>query len=255
MRFGKKGVERSLEDELRGRAGAVQVEVNAVGRVVRELDRTEGQPGSNALLTIDLDLQRFAAEKLKEHQSGSVVVLDVVTGDVLAMVLDARLRSQHLRPRHHPERMARPARQPRAAAQQQGDQRRLSAGLDLQDGDGAGGAGIQGDRSLDAAALPRLHRARQHQVPLLAAGRPRLDQRRRGDHRLLRLLLLRGRAPGRRRPHRRRGRPAGLRQAERARPAGRVGRASSRAAPGSRRSSASPGSMATRSTSASARAT
>ena len=85
MRFGKKGVERSLEDDLRGRAGAVQVEVTAVGRVGRELDRTEGQAGSNALLTIDLDLQRFAAEKMKQHQSGSVVVLDVVTGDVLAM--------------------------------------------------------------------------------------------------------------------------------------------------------------------------
>ncbi|HTG22982.1 MAG TPA: penicillin-binding protein 2, partial [Reyranella sp.] len=86
LRFGKKGVERSLEDELRGRAGAVQVEVNSVGRVVRELDRTEGQPGANALLTIDLDLQRFATERMKEQQSGSVVVLDVVTGDVLAMV-------------------------------------------------------------------------------------------------------------------------------------------------------------------------
>jgi len=86
MRFGKKGVERSLEDDLRGRAGAVQVEVNAVGRVVRELDRTEGQPGANALLTIDLDIQRFATEKMKEHQSGSVVVLDVITGDVIAMV-------------------------------------------------------------------------------------------------------------------------------------------------------------------------
>jgi len=86
MRFGKKGVERTLEDELRGRAGAVQVEVNAVGRVVRELDRNEGQPGANALLTVDLELQRFAAEKMKEHQSGSVVVMDVITGDVLAMV-------------------------------------------------------------------------------------------------------------------------------------------------------------------------
>ncbi len=85
IRFGKKGVERSLEDDLRGRAGAVQVEVNAVGRVVRELDRTEGQPGSNALLTIDLDLQRFAAERLKDHQSGSVVVIDVITGDVIVM--------------------------------------------------------------------------------------------------------------------------------------------------------------------------
>ena len=86
LRFGKKGAERSLEDELRGRAGAVQVEVNSVGRVVRELDRTEGQPGANALLTIDLDLQRFAADRMKEHQSGSVVVLDVITGDVLVMV-------------------------------------------------------------------------------------------------------------------------------------------------------------------------
>ena len=92
MRFGKKGVERSLEDDLRGRAGAVQVEVNAVGRVVRELDRTEGQPGANALLTIDLELQKFANEKLKEqqagseHQSGAVVVMDVITGDVIVMV-------------------------------------------------------------------------------------------------------------------------------------------------------------------------
>jgi penicillin-binding protein 2 len=92
VRFGKKGVERSLEDDLRGRAGAVQVEVNAVGRVVRELDRTEGTPGANALLTIDLDLQRFASDRLaqqqanSEHKSGSVVVMDVVTGDILAMV-------------------------------------------------------------------------------------------------------------------------------------------------------------------------
>jgi len=86
LRFGKKGVERSLEDDLRGRAGAVQVEVNAVGRVVRELDRTEGQPGTNALLTIDTDLQRFVADKMKAQQSGAVVVMDVVTGDIIAMV-------------------------------------------------------------------------------------------------------------------------------------------------------------------------
>ncbi|SKA33756.1 penicillin-binding protein 2 [Enhydrobacter aerosaccus] len=94
MRFGKKGVERSLEDDLRGRAGAVQVEVNAVGRVVRELDRTDGQAGDNVLLTVDLELQRFAAERLRaaqvnaEHKSGSVVVIDIVTGDILAMVSD-----------------------------------------------------------------------------------------------------------------------------------------------------------------------
>lgn len=86
MRFGKKGMERALEDDLRGRAGAVQVEVNAVGRVVRELDRNEGQPGANALLTVDLELQRFAAARLADHQSGAVVVLDVITGDVIVMM-------------------------------------------------------------------------------------------------------------------------------------------------------------------------
>lgn len=92
IRFGKKGVERSLEDDLRGKAGAVQVEVNAVGRVVRELDRNDGQPGANVLLTIDLDLQRYAEKCLQEaqakyeHRSGAAVVIDVVTGDILAMV-------------------------------------------------------------------------------------------------------------------------------------------------------------------------
>ena len=155
LRFGKKGVERSLEDELRGRAGAVQVEVNAVGRVVRELDRTEGQPGANALLTIDLDLQRFVAERVKEHQSGSVVVLDVITGDVLAMVsmpgFDPNTFARGITQSEWRELLESPER----PLQQQVDQRRLSAGLDLQDGDGAGGARIQGDRSVDAAALHR----------------------------------------------------------------------------------------------------
>ena len=138
--------------------------------------------------------------------------------------VDAGLRSQHLRPRHHPDRMARAARQPRAAAAQQVDRRRLSAGLDLQDGDGAGGAGIQGDRAVDAAALRRPSRARRHQVPLLAEGRPRLDQRGRGDRPVLRLLLLRGGPQGRHRPHRRCRRPARLRPHQRARPARRIGR-------------------------------
>jgi len=89
MRFGKKGVERSLEDDLRGRAGAVQVEVNAVGRVVRELDRTEGQPGANALLTIDLDIEPCQVSFLR---SGLTALLLPDTHDV---VLRLRQR-QHL---------------------------------------------------------------------------------------------------------------------------------------------------------------
>ncbi|MCW5748941.1 MAG: penicillin-binding protein 2 [Alphaproteobacteria bacterium] len=85
MRIGKKGVEKAADEQLRGKPGGVQVEVNAVGRVVRELDRAEGESGANLLLTIDLELQRFVAERLKD-QSASAVVLDVVSGDILAMV-------------------------------------------------------------------------------------------------------------------------------------------------------------------------
>lgn len=85
MRIGKKGIERRFDDKLRGKAGAVQMEVNAVGRVVRELDRSDGEPGANLLLTIDLELQRWVAERLK-NESAAAVVMDVISGDILAMV-------------------------------------------------------------------------------------------------------------------------------------------------------------------------
>lgn len=85
FRTGKKGVEKALDMRLRGRAGNVQLEVNAVGRVIRELARDEGQPGANQVLTLDAGLQRFAHERLA-GQSGAVVVMDIHNGDVLALV-------------------------------------------------------------------------------------------------------------------------------------------------------------------------
>ncbi len=84
MRIGKKGIEKGAETMLRGRPGGVQVEVNARGRVVRELDRVESEAGSNIQLTIDLPLQQFVAERLAE-QSASAVVMDAITGDILAL--------------------------------------------------------------------------------------------------------------------------------------------------------------------------
>ena len=255
IRFGKKGVERSLEDELRGRAGAVQVEVNAVGRVVRELDRTEGQPGSNALLTIDLELQRFAAEKMKAHQSGSVVVLDVVTGDVLAMVST---------PGFDPNTFARGITQSEWRELLESPERPLN-------NKAINGVYPPGSTYKMVTALAALESkaidpwTRLPCMGFIELGNIKFHCWLKGGHgstnvteaiaAFLRLLLLRGRPPRRRRPHRRRG-AAGWASAGRASsacPASR--RASSRAAPGSRRSSASPGSTATRSTSASARAT
>ncbi|MGB0672190.1 MAG: penicillin-binding transpeptidase domain-containing protein, partial [Rhodospirillales bacterium] len=85
FRIGKDGLEKVHDLELRGSGGTSQVEVNAVGRVIRELSRTEGQPGTDVPISIDLELQKEAAGLLAEH-SGSAVVLDIKTGEVLAMV-------------------------------------------------------------------------------------------------------------------------------------------------------------------------
>lgn len=85
MRIGKRGVEKSADRALRGRPGFVQLEVDAAGRVMRELDRIEGEPGANVSLTIDGELQRFVVDRLGD-QSASAVVMDIITGDVLAMV-------------------------------------------------------------------------------------------------------------------------------------------------------------------------
>ncbi len=85
FRIGKNGVEKMHDLELRGRAGNVQVEVNAHGRVIRELDRNEGKPGNDVTLTVDANLQQYTAERLGA-ESASAAVLDVETGACLAIV-------------------------------------------------------------------------------------------------------------------------------------------------------------------------
>jgi penicillin-binding protein 2 len=85
FRIGKNGVEKVYDRVLRGTGGRSEVEVNALGRVIRELDRRDGQPGSDLRLSIDLDLQRLAFERLGE-ESGAAVLLDVHSGNVLALV-------------------------------------------------------------------------------------------------------------------------------------------------------------------------
>ncbi len=85
MRVGRAGVEKFHDLSLRGRAGAVQLEVNAVGRVIRELDRQEGTPGQDIGLTIDADLQKMVIDRIGD-ESASAVVMDARNGEVLAMV-------------------------------------------------------------------------------------------------------------------------------------------------------------------------
>ncbi|HUB44770.1 MAG TPA: penicillin-binding protein 2 [Acetobacteraceae bacterium] len=84
IRIGRAGVEKYHDLALRGHAGVVQLEVNAVGRVIRELDRQEGTPGDTVGLTIDADLQQAVIGRLGD-ESASAVVLDCTNGEVLAM--------------------------------------------------------------------------------------------------------------------------------------------------------------------------
>ena len=82
FQIGKTGVESKLEAELRGSAGAKRIEVNAAGRVMREVGRKPPVSGGDLQLTVDADLQRFAIHRMGED-SASAVVIDVRNGDVL----------------------------------------------------------------------------------------------------------------------------------------------------------------------------
>ncbi|PJI42339.1 penicillin-binding protein 2 [Ferrovibrio sp.] len=85
FRIGKSGVEKVYDEQLRGRAGHSQIEVNAYGRAIRELERHNGQQGDDVVLTIDADLQRFTQERFGED-SGAAVVIDIHTGEILSLV-------------------------------------------------------------------------------------------------------------------------------------------------------------------------
>ncbi len=82
FQIGKTGVEQRQERALRGAAGNSRIEVNAMGRVMRELDRAEGTPGRDLHLTIDHDLQSYALRRMG-GESASTVVMDTENGDIL----------------------------------------------------------------------------------------------------------------------------------------------------------------------------
>jgi penicillin-binding protein 2 len=89
---GQSGLEKLLEDELRGRAGGRNVVVNVAGRVMQVLDERPAEPGGSVTLTLDLDLQQAAEEGFLPEvlgapaRMGAAVALDPRNGDVLAFV-------------------------------------------------------------------------------------------------------------------------------------------------------------------------
>lgn len=83
-KIGKDGLEKQFEKNLRGVPGARRVEVTAGGRIVRDLETREDIQGAPVRLTIDGPLQDYAARRIG-LASGSVVVMDCRTGDLLCM--------------------------------------------------------------------------------------------------------------------------------------------------------------------------
>lgn len=84
FKIGKNGIEKVLDSKLRGSAGSSQVEVNVLGRVIRELSRQDSVAGQDVRLTIDLEIQKFAANRVRD-ESAAIIVMDVHSGELLGM--------------------------------------------------------------------------------------------------------------------------------------------------------------------------
>lgn len=84
FKVGQTGIERVYDQKLRGAPGLRRVEVNAVGREIRDIDRVDETAGQNLALSLDLKLQKKASE-LMAGVSGAVVVIDVTSGEIVTM--------------------------------------------------------------------------------------------------------------------------------------------------------------------------
>jgi penicillin-binding protein 2 len=102
------GIEGGFDAQLRGRAGAESVLVNNAGYRVSEIIGDQPAAGENVTLTIDLDLQRAAQDSLAAHQGpdarGAIVVMDVHSGDILALVSSPAINPDYAA--NNPARMA-----------------------------------------------------------------------------------------------------------------------------------------------------
>ena len=84
FQVGRYNIEDKAEGLLRGRAGTSRVEVNASGRVMRELDRDPAIPGSDVQLSVDAGLQNYVEARLTGESAGAVV-MDCRSGEILAL--------------------------------------------------------------------------------------------------------------------------------------------------------------------------
>ena len=84
LKVGKTGLEKTFENKLIGTNGVQRYEVNAYGKRIRQIDYKDGLKGKTIRLTTDTEIQKLCNELLK-GLAGSISVMDIYTGDVIAM--------------------------------------------------------------------------------------------------------------------------------------------------------------------------
>ncbi|MDC0216077.1 penicillin-binding protein 2 [Candidatus Pelagibacter sp.] len=84
LRVGKTGLEKVFEKDLIGINGVQRYEVNAYGKRINQIDHIEGIKGKDITLTIDAEIQKLS-NKLLEKKSGSISIMDIYTGEIIAM--------------------------------------------------------------------------------------------------------------------------------------------------------------------------
>ena len=84
LRVGKTGLEKTFENDLIGSNGVQRYEVNAYGKRINQIDFKEGKEGKSIKLTVDVEIQKLCNELLLD-KSGSISVMDIYTGDIIAM--------------------------------------------------------------------------------------------------------------------------------------------------------------------------
>ncbi|MDB4594890.1 penicillin-binding protein 2, partial [Candidatus Pelagibacter sp.] len=84
MKIGKLGLEKTLENYLIGTNAIQRYEVNAYGKRINQLEHQKGKQGLRIRLTVDTEIQK-ACGKLLNDRAGSISVMDIYTGDIIAM--------------------------------------------------------------------------------------------------------------------------------------------------------------------------
>jgi len=85
LKTGKSGLEKHLNEEMIGEPGLQRFEVNAFGKRIKELQFISGITGKDYRTTLDLEVQKFTIKLLKD-KAASVCVMDIFTGDIIALV-------------------------------------------------------------------------------------------------------------------------------------------------------------------------